>query len=192
MRAVNQITKLTTKRLIIREWKPSDWRAAHVYAADPETVKFMPWGPNTESDTKNFIRKAMGYRLSRPRTQYEFAITLKGTGELIGGRGIGRRRQHPKIGIIGYCLNKAYWNKGYGTEAAKALIEFGFTRLALHKISALCDPENIGSNQVLKKSGMKLEGRLKENFALKGRWADEMLYSILEHEWNPQMRVYPD
>ena len=152
----------------------------------------MPWGPNTESDTQKFIRRAMRYRLSRPRTLYEFAITLKETGKLIGGCGIGKRHQQPKMGMIGYCLNKAYWNKGYGTEAAKALIEFGFTRLALHKISALCNPENIGSNQVLKKSGMKLEGQLKENIALRGKWADEMLYSILEHEWNPGTRVCPD
>jgi RimJ/RimL family protein N-acetyltransferase len=152
----------------------------------------MPWGPNTESDTKKFIRKAIKYQFSKPRTQFELAITLRQTGELIGGCGIEKRLQQPKIGIIGYCLNKAYWNKGYATESTQALLEFGFARLKLHKISALCDPENIGSNRVLKKSGMKLEGHLKENFAVRGRWRDEMLYSVLEREWNPRLRIYPD
>ena len=152
----------------------------------------MPWGPNTESDTKKFIRKAIKYQSSKPRTQFELAVTLRQTGELIGGCGIEKRLQQPKIGIIGYCLNKAYWNKGYATESTQALLEFGFTRLKLHKISALCDPENIGSNRVLEKSGMKLEGHLKENFAVRGRWTDEMLYSILEREWNPRLRTYPD
>lgn len=152
----------------------------------------MPWGPNKESDTKKFILRAIKYQRSNPRTQFEFAITLRETGELMGGCGIGKRREQPKIGFIGYVLNKAYWNKGYGTEATRALIKFGFTRLAMHKISALCHPENIGSNRVLAKSGMKLEGHLKENFPVRGEWTDEMLYSILEREWNPRLRILPD
>jgi len=151
----------------------------------------MPWGPNSESDTKNFIKKAIKYRLTRPRAQYEFAITLAETGELIGGCGIGKRSEQPKIGLIGYVLNKAFWNRGYGTEASKALIEFGFTQLALHKVSAFCDSNNIGSNRVLQKSGMKLEGRLRENFVRRGKWTDEMLYSMLEREWNPRLRELP-
>ncbi len=152
----------------------------------------MPWGPNTKSDTKKFVGRAIKFQSSKPRTRFELAITLRQTGELIGGCGIERRIRQPKLGTIGYCLNRAYWNKGYGTESAKALIEFGFTRLKLHKISALCDPENIGSNRVLKKSGMKLEGRLKENLAVRGRWVDDMLYGILEREWNPRLRAHPD
>jgi RimJ/RimL family protein N-acetyltransferase len=152
----------------------------------------MPWGPNTESDTKKFIRRAIKYQQTKPRTQYEFAVTLRETGELIGGCGIGRKREQPKIGIIGYVLNKAHWNKGYGTETARALIEYGFARLALHKVSAFCDSDNIGSNRVLQKSGMKLEGRLRENFVRRGKWTDEMLYSILEREWNPRLQTSPD
>jgi RimJ/RimL family protein N-acetyltransferase len=151
----------------------------------------MPWGPNTESDTKAFIKRTVKYRTSKPRTQYEFAVTLRGTGELIGGIGIGKRPQQPEIGIIGYCLSKAYWDKGYCTEAVRALLELGFTRLALHKISALCDPENIASIRVLEKAGMKLEGRLRENVAMRGKWVDETLYSILEREWNPNRRTSP-
>jgi RimJ/RimL family protein N-acetyltransferase len=185
------IATLATKRLVIREFQTSDWRAMHVYASDPETVRYTE-GPNSESDARRFVRHALKYRLSRPRTQYELAITLRETGEMIGHCDIEKRLQQPKIGIIGFILNKVHWNKGYGTEAVRALIEFGFTRLALHKISALCDPENIGSIRVLEKSGMKLEGHLKENFALRGRWTDEMLYSILEREWNPRLRVRPN
>ena len=71
--------------------------------------------------------------------------------------------------VIGYCLNKAYWSMGYGTDAAAALLEFGFTRLALHRIYAMCDPSNIGSNRVLEKAGMRLERRLREDYPVRGK-----------------------
>lgn len=150
----------------------------------------MDWGPNTESDTKAFVKHAITYETSRPRTHYELAITLKETGELIGGCGI-EKRVARKEGVIGYCLNKAYWDRGYGTEATRALIEFGFARLALHRIFALCDPSNIGSNRVLEKAGMTLEGHLREDFPVKGKWHDTMIYAILECEWSSEKRVRP-
>jgi [ribosomal protein S5]-alanine N-acetyltransferase len=142
----------------------------------------MDWGPNTEPDTKGFVKKAIAWRASKPRTHYELAITLRKSGELIGGCGI-EKRPPRKDGIIGYILNKPHWNKGYATEAVRALVEFGFTRLALHRIAALCDPLNIGSNRVLEKAGMTLEGHLREDFPVRGRWRDTMIYAILEREW---------
>lgn len=150
----------------------------------------MDWGPNKESDTKAFIRRAVAFHLSKPRKHYELAIILKETGKLIGGCGI-EKRSARKEGVIGYCLNRAYWGRGYGTEATRALIAFGFTRLALHRIFALCDPANVGSNRVLEKAGMTLEGHLREDFPVRGRWRDTMLYAILEREWNSQKRVRP-
>jgi ribosomal-protein-alanine N-acetyltransferase len=179
----------------LREFEPSDWRAVHAYASDPETVKYLDWGPNAESDTKAFINQAVAWQSSKPRTHYELAITLRKTGELIGGCGI-EKRPARKDGVIGYCLNRAHWNKGYATEAVRALIDFGFSRLVLHRITAMCDPLNVGSNRVLEKSGMTLEGHLREDFPVRGGWQDTMVYGILEHEWkshrsarNQQTRV---
>lgn len=108
----------------------------HAYASDPETVRYMDWGPNTESDTKGFIKRAVTYQSSRPRTYHELAVTLRATSELIGGCGI-EKRPARKEGVIGYCFNKAYWGKGYAAEATRALLAFGFTRLALHRIIAV-------------------------------------------------------
>ena len=155
----------------------------HAYASDPEVVKYMDWGPNKESDTRAFVKRAVSYRSSRPRLHYELAITIRGTGGLVGGCGI-EKRPARKDGVIGYCLNRDYWGRGYATEATQALIEFGFTKLALHRIFALCDPLNIASNRVLQKAGMTLEGHLREDFPAKGKWRDTMIYATLEREWN--------
>jgi RimJ/RimL family protein N-acetyltransferase len=141
----------------------------------------MDWGPNNESQTRAFVRLAVGYRSERPRRHYELAVTLKVTGELIGGCGM-EKRPIWKDAVLGYCFNKTYWGKGYATEAVRALLEFGFKSLALHRIFANCDPSNVASNRVLMKSGMKLEGHLRKNFRVKGGWRDTMIYGILERE----------
>jgi len=176
------MTTLEARRLTIREFRTSDWRAVHSYASDPETVAYVDWGPNTESDTRTFIRHAIAYQSSKPRTRYELAITIRESGDLIGGCGIEITHPERREGVIGYCFNKAHWGKGYGTEAAQALIAFEFSRLNMHRIFALCDPSNIASNRILEKAGMTLEGHLRENFPVRGKWRDTIIYGILAHE----------
>ena len=183
------ISPIRTKRLLIREFRTSDWRAVHAYTSDPETVRYTE-GPDTGQDAKRFVRHAISHQSSRPRTQYDFAVTLGTTGDLIGHCGMEKRPKR-KEGEIGYILSRAYWSKGYGTEVAMALLEFGFRRLALHRITALCDPQNIGSKRVSEKAGMRLEGHLKEDFPLRGKWHDTMVYAILESEWDRHLKVDP-
>ena len=88
-----------------------------------------------------------------------------------------------RIGEIAYIVNPDYWGKGIATEAAKLLIEFGFKELNLHRNYAKCDTRNIGSDKVLGKIGMTMEGRMREDLLIKDGWRDSLLYSILEHEW---------
>ena len=84
---------------------------------------------------------------------------------------------------IGYELDPPYWGHGYATEAARAIVRFGFTRLRLHRIWSWCIADNVGSARVLEKVGMRREGRLRENAYFKGRWWDTLLYGMLEDEW---------
>ena len=74
---------LTTERLILREARKSDWKDVHEYAVDPDVYRFMPWGPNTIEDTKNYIQRAINSRQKAPRTTFELAIILKSNQKLI-------------------------------------------------------------------------------------------------------------
>jgi RimJ/RimL family protein N-acetyltransferase len=71
------------------------------------------------------------------------------------------------------------------TEAARAVLRFGFTELKLHRIFATCRPANIGSARVLEKLGMQREGHFRQHRWMKGAWHDSYLYAILDHEWRP-------
>jgi ribosomal-protein-alanine N-acetyltransferase len=84
-------------------------------------------------------------------------------------------------------LNWYYWNKGFATESLKAVIDFGFDTLNLHRIEAGCAVNNIGSFKVLEKSGMIREGRLRQVLPLKSVWSDNFEYSILETDQRKQI-----
>ncbi|MCW4050204.1 MAG: GNAT family N-acetyltransferase [Candidatus Bathyarchaeota archaeon] len=172
---------LETPRLVLREFKIEDYDAIHVYATDPEVVKNMDWGPNTETDTRAFIKRSMDDRRKRPRLSYQLAITMDE--ELIGGCGITIQNLKTAEGEVGYVLRKDLWNKGITTEATGALLRFGFETLSLHRIIAKCNPENIGSYRVMEKNGMQREGRLRKNLKIRGEYRDTYIYSILEDEW---------
>ncbi len=179
---VNNLT-LTTEPLVLREFTEGDWQAVHEYASDSEVVRYMEWGPNTEKETRDFIRRAMASYGEKPRHDYQFAVVLKEEDRLIGACGLHVSNPDHQEAWIGYCFNRHHWGKGYATQVARRLLTFGFDELRLHRIFATCDPQNKGSVRVLEKVGMRREGRLREHKWVKGIWRDSFLYAILDHKW---------
>ncbi len=175
--------RLSTARLVLREYVEDDVAAVHAYAGDPEMTRYMAWGPNTERDTREFIREASAARAAAPRLIYDLAVTLRDGGRLMGGCGLRISEPRHRGGFIGYILHRDAWGRGYASEAAGALVDFGFGTLGLHRIYAVCDPANAASARVLEKLGMRREGLLREHRWEKGRWVDELLYALLEREW---------
>ena len=133
-------------------------------------------------DTKQFLRMAVAEIGKVPCENLHLAV-VHGPDELIGACALGNISQKHLDADLGYCLNKRYWNMGYATETARALVEYAFSIMNLHRIHATCRPANVASTHILQKAGMQLEGHLRENLLLRGKWEDSLLYSILVNEW---------
>lgn len=143
--------KLDTQRLQLRDYLPSDIEAVHHYGQDLQVVKYMLWGPNTKEETQAFINQAITESLIEPRHSYNLAVIEKTSGHLIGGISLSVAQQRAEIGWI---LDRRSWGKGYATEAAQALIRFGFEELGCTSIFATCDDQNKASYRVMLKVGM--------------------------------------
>jgi RimJ/RimL family protein N-acetyltransferase/predicted acetyltransferase len=180
---MTQPVALETPRLVLRELRDEDAPAIHAYASDTEVVRHLDWGPNTPEDTAAFVAMAQAVRDAVPRTAYHLAVTLKTAGHLIGGCRIEIRNAASGAGDLGYVLGRLHWGQGYATEAARAVVGFGFESLALHRIWATCDVRNEASARVLEKLGMKREGHLRHDVRRKGEWRDSYLYGLLAPEW---------
>lgn len=175
---------LTTERLLLREFEPGDWRATLAYQSTPEYLRYYPWTRRTEEGIRNLIERFIAWSRELPRRKFQLALVLKADGQLIGNCGIRVNPANPWEADIGYELDHHYWGHGYATEAARALLGFGFEELALHRIYANCLTENTASARVLERIGMRREGHVRENEWMKGHWWDTFLYAILDHEWH--------
>ncbi len=127
------------------------------------------------------------YQKEQPRTKFQLAITLRGSGELIGNVGVRAKSRDAVEAELGYELAPWHWGQGYATEAARAMAGWAFRERGLHRIWASCIADNVGSARVLEKVGMQREGRLRENEYFKGRWWDTLIYAILDREWATQL-----
>ena len=174
---------ITTKRLVLREFAEDDWSAVLTYQSDPRYLRYYDWSERTEQNVRAFVRMFTAWREEEPRTKFQLAITLASDGQLIGNCGIRKKILDAREADLGYELDPRYWGCGYATEAARAILAFGFQELALHRIWAWCIAENLASAHVLEKIGMRQEGHLLQNEWMQGRWWDTLLYAILEHEW---------
>ncbi|MDR1689102.1 MAG: GNAT family N-acetyltransferase [Clostridiales bacterium] len=176
--------QLETKRLILRKFKESDFAAVQSYASCPENIIFMVWGPNSEEETKSFIRTAIAKADEVPCRNFQYAVTAKDTGKLIGACDISISGEE---GAIGWILHRDFWRQGYAAEMGAVLLDFGFGELGLHRITATCDEENTASYKVMEKIGMRREGMFLDarpaNKISCRQYGDELSYAIVKDEW---------
>lgn len=175
--------KIQTNRLIIDEILWKDAEQVHTIHSIPEVDKFNTLGlPKDLKETKNLIQPAIEDQSNEIRKQFAWIIKSKTTNEIIGLCGMFLTADKFKMGEIYYKLIPEHWGKGYATEIAKALVNFGFNDLNLHRIEAGAAVENLKSLRVLEKIGMTQEGIRRKILPIRGEWVDGYQYAIIEDD----------
>ncbi|UUI05623.1 GNAT family N-acetyltransferase [Oceanobacillus jeddahense] len=135
--------------------------------------------PYSEEDAFNWIKNHL--KNFNEDKNFEFAITDKVTGKLYGAIALSNE---PKFnnGELAYWIGEDYWGKGYGTEAAKAVLQFAFKEKGYHKVFARYFHTNPASGRIMEKIGMQQEGILKEHIKKNGEYLDLICFGILKQE----------
>jgi Acetyltransferases, including N-acetylases of ribosomal proteins len=183
--------KLETERLILRDFVEEDWERAYEYESDRLYLRYYAWTERTPEGVKEFISWFLAHQTQEPRIKFQLAVTLKSNNLLIGNCGIRADEVNAVEADMGYELDPKYWNHGYATEAAHAVLDFGFHHFGVHRVWAACVSDNVASAHVLEKLGMKLEGRFREHRFYKDRWWDSLYYAILANEWQAHKQNHP-
>ncbi|HUZ12128.1 MAG TPA: GNAT family protein [Caulobacteraceae bacterium] len=174
---------IRTERLLLRDFRETDFDDVHAYARDPEVARYMPWGPNTPGETRKFLARSAVAQAAWPRLDFGFALEHAAVGRVIGSIALHLRDAQSLSVEIGYCLHRGFWRQGLISEAARALIDAGFRKLGLHRIAATCDVRNAASFGVMEKLGMRREACFRQDRQIKGEWRDTYLYAVLAEEW---------
>lgn len=173
--------KLKTPRLILRPVTRADRDEMFAYSKDPAVGPPAGWKPHESlQETEEIID---GLFL---KEKDSFAIVLRQTGCVVGTIGLvsDPKRSNDRTRMLGYSIAKSCWGKGLMTEAAKAVVSYGFEREKLELISAYCYPYNHRSVRVLEKCGFRYEGMLRRSEKLyNGQIWDELCYSITKDEY---------
>ena len=113
-----------------------------------------------------------------------FAIeTLDDPSVLVGHVGLWGWQTKDRCATIGIALGREHIGRGYGTDAMRVIVSYGFREMGLHRIQLGVAPFNPAGIRAYEKAGFVEEGRLRESVLHDGRWYDEVLMSILDHEW---------
>jgi len=113
--------------------------------------------------------------------EVHFAIVHGDQSFLIGAIGLTIQREHENA-MLGYWIGKPYWNQGYCTEAAQAVLKYGFETLGLNRIYATRFERNPASGRVMQKIGMSLEGCQRQHVKKWDRFEDLICYGILKKD----------
>jgi RimJ/RimL family protein N-acetyltransferase len=153
-------TTFETNRLIIRQPRLTDCDAISAnYAQDPEAVRYLIWRPHKDiQETEDFLNRCV--QAWAEQSEFPWAITLKGTGELIGMVGL---RIDGFKADLGYVLGRRWWGNGFATEAVSAIVNWSMSQPTIYRVWAMCDVENAASARVLEKAGMTREGVLRRS-----------------------------
>lgn len=174
---------LMTKRLILRKFEIDDAQAMFDnWASNPNVTRFMRWQAHTsvEESKENIQRFISRYN---QKDYYHWVICLKESNMPIGTIGLFVLNEFDELGEFGYCIGEAYWNKGYTTEALKAVFDFGFRQIQFNRIEACHSVNNPASGEVMKKVGMQFEGTARQKYKCNLGFQDANCYGILREDY---------
>ncbi|MCL2593783.1 MAG: GNAT family N-acetyltransferase [Defluviitaleaceae bacterium] len=169
---------ITTERLILRPFAVSDADDLVKQCNNHNIFKTtlnMPY-PYSLEDALSWI--SLANECFDNNRRYDFVVSDKITGKLLGSIGISNNQTH-KNGELGYWIGEEFWNKGYGTEAAKAILEFVFSEIGLHKVMGHHFASNPSSGKIMEKIGMSYEGTLIDQVIKDGKFETLIRYGII-------------
>jgi len=175
--------QLETERLILRRFTAADDAAMFEnWASDDDMTEFMSWPTHTSIDTSRGVLNDWIANYEK-LDYYQWAMELKRCGTLIGAIGVVGSKEKIKMIEMGYGIGKAWWRKGYTSEALVRLLTFFFEDVGMNRVEAVHDTRNPGSGKVMEKSGLRYEGTLREAGLNNQGVCDKALYAMLAKDY---------
>jgi RimJ/RimL family protein N-acetyltransferase len=174
--------RLKTRRLLLRP--PVKGDAAHIFTyASLEEVSRPAGYPRHAAlaDSMTWVRTATRNWKKKGDRSMAFTILLKKDGTPIGGLNL--RWSHPGVAVFGYGLHPDHWGRGYAPEAARKIVDLAFAKFGAHRVQATCWVKNTRSAAVLRKLGLRKEGRLRGYLKRAGEVRDEFIFGMTRQDW---------
>ena len=173
---------LYTERLLLRPMHPMDAEDMFDYAKRPEVTRYLLW---REHEDISFTRDYLNYigRRYALGDFYDWAVVERESRRMIGTCGFTKIDTANNSGEIGYVLNPDFHRQGFGSEAVRAVLKFGFEELSLNRIEARFMQGNEASLALMRSVGMTFEGYMRDLILVKGSYRTVGISSMLRSEY---------
>ena len=176
--------QLTTDRLCFRPLTSNHANAVFAYRCDAETNAFQSWVPRSIKDVQTWLEGCADAKFNQPGNWSQLGIFTHEDNQLIGDVGIHFIAPENNQVELGITLAKEAHHQGFASETIKAVVAYCFGTLNKHRITASIDPENTASINLFSRIGFTKEAHFRKSLFFKGRWVDDIIYAILQEDWN--------
>ncbi|HEY0550025.1 MAG TPA: GNAT family protein [Verrucomicrobiae bacterium] len=174
---------ITTPRLVLRRLAATDWEDLVEFLSDEELFQYVQDGPFDEKEVVEWLASDRRVKLTTPGTTFSLAIELQSKAKVIGTIYLHSTDEFRSQTNVRIYVSRKFQRQGFATEALKAVLEFCFDSIALHRVSAWCDSRNIAACCLAAKAGMRREGELIKERFVNDEWINTVLYALLNEEY---------
>jgi RimJ/RimL family protein N-acetyltransferase len=173
---------INTQRLVLRRLQLGDVDAFVKMSGDEESLRYHSWPVMDEEDVGQWVERDAKVHLSQLDPALWLAVELKENGNCIGLASIryAPGTFQPEITVV---IERSEQRKGYGSEAVRGLLDFGFNGLNMRRITAYCDDRNEAFTKLAAKIGLRQEGLFYGDRYVKEEWVNTVYYALLKEEY---------
>lgn len=173
---------LAGERTVLRELDLADALDLFAFQSDPEVQRYNSAPMQDPAEAAALIDQLRADYAAHQAIHW--AITLRGESRVLGLMGLVAWEKHHSRAEIGYDLRRDHWGRGVATDAVRAILTFGFTKLNLHRVEAQTIADNHASVRLLQRLGFRLEGVRREHSREEdGTFHDSTVYGLLRPEF---------
>ena len=171
-----------TDRLVLRPFRAADADDLFALHSDKRVLRYWDSPPWDDPERANGFL-ATCHRMEDQGTGARVAVERCADGIFLGWCSLSSWNPGFRSASLGYCYSESAWGHGYATEAARALLAWGFDAMHLNRVQAETDTRNTASARVLDKLGFVREGTLREDCIVDGEVSDSWVYGLLSRDW---------
>lgn len=180
-RIFESFPELESERLILRRFETHDAENYFEIRSNSGVMEFMDAAYHkSPEESKDKILEI--HKDFEKQEGINWAISEKGSTDLIGYIGFFRMEKDHFRAEVGYALMPAFWGKGYMKESLLRILDFAFNEFGLNSIEANVNPKNSNSYKLLERIGFKREAYFTENYFHAGKFLDSAIYCILKSD----------
>ncbi|XTZ13661.1 GNAT family N-acetyltransferase [Micromonospora echinospora] len=179
---------ITTARLIIRPFTPSDEADMFDFESREDVARYLFNEPRTREDNAAELSK----RLTQTTLEKDgdtLLLAVEHHGTVIGYVLLMLVSRDNLQGEFGYVFHPKYHGQGLASEAAVEMLRLGFETVNLHRIIGRCDPRNEASARLMRRLGLRQEAHFHESEIFKGEWGGELVFAMLQSEWKKRKQA---